>query len=63
MSSKKRILSLPDSDIAKPAGRKPEALSEIRAGSTGEITKGYLTIEAVVLPDSRNSSLSLEIYG
>ncbi len=36
-------------DIAKPASRKLEALSEVRDGSIGEITLGYLTIEAAVL--------------
>lgn len=40
------VIVIDNSDIAKPAGRKLEALSEIRDGSTGEITQGYLTIEA-----------------
>ena len=41
-----------NSDIAKPAGKKLEALSEIRDGSTGELTQGYLTVEATVLSES-----------
>lgn len=46
------VIVIDNSDIAKPASRKLEALSEIRDGSTGEITQGYLTIEAAVLSES-----------
>jgi len=49
-----------NSDIAKPASRKLEALSEIRDGSTGEITQGYLTIEAAVL--SETGKMPLTVY-
>ena len=45
------VIVIDNSDIAKPASRKLEARSEIRDGSTGEITQGYLTIEAAVLSD------------
>lgn len=49
-----------NSDITKPASRKLEALSEIRDGSTGEITQGYLTIEAAVL--SGEEKMPLPVY-
>lgn len=54
------VIVIDNSDIAKPAGRKFEALSEVRDGSTGEITKGYLTIEAAVL--SETGKMPLPIY-
>ncbi len=34
------VIIIDNSDIAKPAGRKPETLSEIRDGSTDKITQG-----------------------
>lgn len=54
------VIVIDNSDIAKPASRKLEALSEIRDGSTGEITQGYLTIEAAVL--SETGKMPLPIY-
>ncbi len=54
------VIVIDNSDIAKPASRKLEALSEIRDGSTGEITKGYLTIEAAVL--SGTGKMPLPVY-
>ena len=54
------VIVIDNSDIAKPAGRKLEALSEIRDGSTGEITLGYLTIEAAVL--SELGKMPLPVY-
>lgn len=54
------VIIIDNSDIAKPASRKLEALSEIRDGSTGEITQGYLTIEAAVL--SENGKMPLPVY-
>lgn len=36
------VIVIDNSDLAKPASRKLEALSEIRDGSTGKITQGYL---------------------
>ncbi len=54
------VIVIDNSDIAKPASRKPEAISEICDGSTGEITKGYLTIEAAVLSES--GKLPLPVY-
>lgn len=43
------VIIIDNSDIAKPASRKLEALSEIRDGSTDKISQGYLTIDAAVL--------------
>lgn len=54
------VIVIDHSDIAKPASRKLEALSEIRDGSTGEITQGYLTIEAAVL--SEKGKMPLPVY-
>ncbi len=54
------VIVIDNSDIAKPASRKLEALSEIRDGSTGEITRGYLTIEAAVLSES--GKMPLPVY-
>ncbi len=54
------VIIIDNSDIAKPASKKPEALSEIRDGSTGEITQGYLTIDAVAL--SKKGKMPLPVY-
>ena len=54
------VIIIDNSDIAKPVSRKLEALSEIRDGSTGEITQGYLTIEAAVL--SEKGKMPLPVY-
>ena len=42
------MIVIDNSDIAKSANQKLEALSKICDGSTNEITQGYLTIEAEV---------------
>lgn len=54
------VIVIDNSDIAKPASRKLEALTDIRDGSTGEITKGYRTIEAAVL--SETGKMPLPVY-
>ncbi len=54
------VIIIDNSDIVKPASTKLEALSEIRDGSTGEITQGYLTIEATVL--SEKGKMPLPVY-
>jgi len=53
------VIVIDNSDIAKPKSRKMEALSEIRDGSTGKITKGYLTIKASVLSSAHTESIFL----
>ena len=55
------VIVIDNLDIAKPASRKLEALSEIRDGSTGGNTQGYLTIEAAVLSESGKMPLPLKI--
>lgn len=45
------VIIIDNSDITKPASKKMEELSEIRDGSTGGITQGYLTIDAAVLSE------------
>ena len=42
------VIVIDNSDITKPASRKLESLADVRDRSTGEITKGYQTIEAAV---------------
>jgi len=54
------VIVIDNSDIAKPKSRKMETLSEIRDGSTREITQGYLTIEAAVL--SETGKMPLPVY-
>lgn len=54
------VIVIDHSDIAKSESRKLEALSEIRDGSTREITQGYLTIEAAVL--SETGKMPLAVY-
>ena len=54
------VIVIDNSDITKLASRKLEVLSEIRDGSTGEITQGYMTIEAAVL--SETGKMSLQVY-
>ncbi len=43
------VVAIDNSDITKPCSPKMEAISDVRDGSTGEIKKGYCTIEAAVL--------------
>lgn len=54
------IIIIGNLDIAKPASKKLEALSEIRDGSTGEITQGCLTIDAAAL--SEKGKLPFPVY-
>lgn len=55
------VIVIDNSDIAKPASKKLAAFSEIRDGSTGKITQGYLTIESAVLSES--AKMPLPAYG
>lgn len=54
------VIIIDNADIAKPASRKLEDSWEIRDGSTGEITQGYLTTEAAVL--SEPGKMPLPVY-
>lgn len=61
INEKNSVIIIDNSDITKPYSKKMEALSDVRDGSTGEIKKGYLTIEASVL--SSESRMPLPVYG
>lgn len=54
------VIIIDNSDIAKPCSKKLEALADVRDGSTGEIVKGYQTIEAAVL--TSNGKMPLPVY-
>lgn len=54
------VIIIDNSDIAKPCSKKLEALGVVRDGSTGEITKGYYTIEAAVLTE--HNKIPLPVY-
>lgn len=54
------VLVIDNSDITKPCSPKMEAISDVHDGSTGEIRKGYLTIEAAVL--SGNKKMPVPVY-
>lgn len=59
-NEKSSVIIIDNSDITKTYSKKREALSDVRDGSTGEIKKGYLTIEAAVL--SNGSKMPLPVY-
>ena len=54
------VIVIDNSDITKPCSPKMEAISDVRDGSTGEIKKGYCTIEAAVL--SEGKKMPLPVY-
>lgn len=60
INEKGSVIVIDNSDITKPYSKKMEALSDVRDGSTDEIKKGYLTIEAAVL--SKGSKMPLPVY-
>ena len=49
MNENHAVIVIDNSDITKPCSPKMEAISDVHDGSTGEIRKGYFTIEATVL--------------
>jgi len=59
-NEKSPVIVIDNSDITKPYSKKMEALSDVRNGSTGEIKKGYLSIEASVL--SKGNKIPLPVY-
>ena len=59
-NEKSSVIIIDNSDFTKTYSKKREALSDVRDGSTGEIKKGYLTIEAAVL--SNGSKMPLPVY-
>lgn len=54
------VVAIDNSEFAKRFSKKMEELSKIRDGSTKQITKGYPTIEAVVL--AKENKMPLPIY-
>lgn len=54
------VIVIDNSDITKPCSPKMEAIYDVRDGSTGEIKKGYYTIEAAVL--SKGKKMPLPVY-
>ena len=54
------VIVIDNSDITKPCSPKMEAISDVHDGSTGEIRKGYFTVEAAVL--SQNKKMPLPVY-
>lgn len=54
------VIVVDNSDLVKPSARKMEALTEVRDGSTGEIRRGYQTIEASILSEA--GKLPLPVY-
>ena len=54
------VIVIDNSDITKPCSPKMEAISNVHDGSTGEIRKGYFTIEAAVL--SKDKKMPMPVY-
>ena len=53
------VIVIDNSDITKPCSPKMEAISDVHDGSTGEIRKGYFTVEAAVLSKDRKMPMSV----
>ena len=60
INEKNCVIVIDNSDIIKPYSKKMEVLSDVKDGSTGEIKKVYLTIEAAVLP--KGNKMPLPVY-
>ena len=54
------VIVIDNSDITKPCSPMMEAISDVRDGSTGEIKKGYFTVEAAVL--SKGKKMPMSVY-
>ena len=54
------VIIIDNSDITKPCSPKMEAISDVHDGSTGEIRKGYFTVEAAVL--SKDKKMPMPVY-
>lgn len=57
---KNSVIVIDNSDITKPCSPQMEAISDVRDGSTGEIRKGYFTIEAAIL--SKDKKMPISVY-
>ena len=60
INEEQAVIVIDNSDITKPCSPKMEAISDVHDGSTGEIKKGYLTIDAAVL--SKDKKMPLPVY-
>ena len=60
INEEQAVIVIDNSDITKPCSPKMEAISDVHDGSTGEIRKGYFTVEAAVL--SQNKKMPLPVY-
>ena len=54
------VIVIDNSDITKPCSPRMEAISDVHDGSTGEIRKGYFTVEAAVL--SKDKKMPMPVY-
>jgi hypothetical protein len=61
INEEQAVIVIDNSDITKPCSPKMEAISDVHDGSTGEIRKGYLTVEAAVL--SKGKKMPMPVYG
>ncbi|KSV58880.1 transposase [Acetivibrio ethanolgignens] len=60
ITEEQTVIVIDNSDITKPCSPKMEAISDVHDGSTGEIRKGYFTVEAAVL--SQGKKMPLPVY-
>ena len=60
INEEQAVIVIDNSDITKPCSPKMEAISDVHDGSTGEIKKGYFTVEAAVL--SKDKKMPLPVY-
>lgn len=57
--NEKAIFVIDGSDVTKPSSKALEGLTEVRDGSTGEIKKGYWTLEIAALTTTHKAPISI----
>ena len=57
------VIIIDNSDITKPCSPKMEAISDVHDGSTGEIRKGYFTVETAVLSQNEKMQNIMDVAG
>lgn len=57
------VIIIDNSDITKPCSPKMEAISDVHDGSTGEIRKGYFTVETAVLSQNEKTQNIMDVAG
>ena len=55
------VIIIDNSDITKPCSPKMEAISDVHNGSTGEIRKGYFTVETAVLSQNEKTQNIMDV--